>query len=118
MWDEFKEQFDIEDEPCNFFMEYVTDIEFRVEENKRFEDRKKILKVLFKKSFWLKNLPECDNTEPDVCIGGCNKSDGYNKISYSYKKLNLCYDCFIDKNEDLTKKYNIISEGKCLLRLK
>ena len=117
-WDSLKEEFDIDEEPCNFYMEYSKDMQFRLEETKKFEDRNKTLKELFKTSFWLKNIPECDNTEPDVCIGGCNKGYGYNKISYSYKERNLCYDCFIDKNEELTKKYNIISQGKCLLKLK
>ena len=118
MWDSLKEQFDIDEEPCNFYMEYSKDNQFRFEETKKNEDRNKTLKELFKKSFWLKNIPECNNTELDFCIGGCNKGDGYNKISYRYKERNLCYDCFIDKNEELTKKYNIISQGKCLLKLK
>ena len=54
----------------------------------------------------------------DICIGGCNKGYTYNKISYGDKERNLCYDCFIDKNEELSKKYNIISEGKCLIKIK
>ena len=118
MWEEFKEQFDIDEEPCNFYMEYSRDKQIRLEETKKFEDRKEILKELFKKSSWLKNIPLCDNIEPEVCIGSCNKGYIYSKISYSYKELNLCYDCFIDKNEELSKKYNIVSEGKCLLKLK
>ena len=117
MWDGFKEQFDVE-YPCNFYMEYLKDKKIRLEENKRFENRKNTLKELVRKSFWLKNIPECDDINPDVCIGGCNKGYVYNKISYSYKERTLCYDCFIDKNEELSKKYNIISEGKCLLKLK
>jgi len=118
MWEEFKEQFDIDEEPCNFYMEYSRDKLFKLEETKKFEDRKRILKELLKKSHWLKNIPECDNIEPEVCIGDCNKGYIYSKISYSYKELNLCYDCFIDKNEELSKKYTIISEGKCLLKFK
>ena len=118
MWEEFKEQFDIDEEPCNFYMEYSRDKQIRLEETKKFEDRKEILKELFKKSSWLKNIPLCDNIEPEVCIGSCNKGYIYSKISYSYKELNLCYDCFIDKNEELSKKYTIISEGKCLLKFK
>ena len=117
MWDSFKELFDIYEEPCNFYMEYSKDKQFRLEETKKFEDRNKMIKELFKKSFWLENIPEFVDTEPDVCIGGCNKGYCYNRISYNYKQRNLCYDCFIDKNEELTKKYNIISEGKCLLKL-
>lgn len=118
MWEEFKEQFDIDEEPCNFYMEYSRDKQIRLEETKKFEDRKEILKELFKKSSWLKNIPLWNNIEPEVCIGGCNKGYIYSKISYSYKELNLCYDCFIDKNEELSKKYTIISEGKCLLKFK
>ena len=114
MWEGFKEQFDIDDDPCNFYMEYSRDKEFRLEETNRSEK----FKILFKKSFWLKNIPECDNIDPEVCIGECNKGYVYKKISYSYKERNLCYDCFIDKNEELSKKYNIISEGKCLLKFK
>jgi predicted GIY-YIG superfamily endonuclease len=117
MWDSLKEQFGIAEEPCNFFMEYSKDKKFRLEETTKFEDRSKILKELYKKSFWLKNIPECGKIEPEVCVGGCNKGYSYKKISFGYKERNLCYDCFIDKNEELSKKYNI-SEGKCLLKLK
>ena len=123
MWDEFKEQFDIEDEPCNFFMEYVTDIEFRLEENKRFEDRKKNMKGLLKKSFWLDNVEEETEEEISECIS-FNKyilSDmegtfKQNAIEYNNKRLLLCWDCFFDKNEELSKKYN--NTGKCLIKLK
>ena len=118
MWDKLREQFDIDEEPCNFFMEYSKDKLFRLQEIKRFDDRNKTLKELFKKSYWLKNVPECDNDEPDVCIGGCSKGYCYSKITYSYKERSLCYDCFIDKNDELSKKFNIVSESKCLIKLK
>ena len=118
MWDSFKEQFDIVDEPCKFYEEYTKDKQFRLEESKKTEERSTILKELFKKSFWLKNVPECDDCEPDICVGGCNKGYYYNKIKYGYKERNLCYDCFIDKNKELSKKYTIVKEEKCLLKLK
>ena len=118
MWDKLREEFDIDDEPCNFFMEYTKDKQLKLNENKRFEDRNKNLKELFKKSYWLKNIQECDDDEPEVCVGGCNKGYSYKKISYSYKERNLCYDCFIDKNEELAKKYNQSNPvGKCLIKL-
>ena len=98
-------------------MEYSKDEQFRLEETKRFEDRNKNLKELFKKSFWLKNVPECDVFEQEDCVGGCN-AGYYKKISYSYKERNLCFDCFIDKHEELCKKYNVITESKCLLKIK
>jgi hypothetical protein len=75
------------------------------------------MKELFKKSFWLKNIPENDSFEQKQCIGGCNKGYTYKKVSYNDKERNLCYDCFIDKNEELSNKYNSIVFGKCLINL-
>jgi len=125
MWDSFKEQFDIDEEACDFYMEYSKDKQFRLEETTKFSDRKKTLKELFKKSFWLDNVEEEIDGELGQCVS-CNKyvwSDRQgnfknNGIEYNSKRLLLCFDCFIDKNEDLSKKYNIISQGKCLIKLK
>lgn len=108
------EDFEIDEEPCNFFMEYTKDKPLKTEE----QNRSKNLTELFKKSYWLKNTPECDDYEPEICVGGCNKGYSYKKVSYSYKERNLCYDCFIDKNEELAKKYNqYIPLGKCLIQI-
>ena len=114
MWEDFKEQFDIYEEPCNFYMEYSNDKQFRLEETNRSEK----LKILFKKSFWLKNIEKNDDNYPNQCVGGCCRTSKSIKMSYFNVKINLCYDCFIDKNEELSKQYNIISEGKCLLKFK
>ena len=119
MWDEFKEMFDVQEEPCNFFMEYVTDIEFRVNENnneKKFNDRKIIFKELFKKSEWLKNISIGDDFDPDECVGICNTGYHYTKIKYFGNEINLCYDCFINKNNELSIKYSF--DNKCLLKIK
>ena len=35
MWGKFKEMYDIQDEPCKFYREYLTDIELRVEYKKK-----------------------------------------------------------------------------------
>ena len=118
MWEEFKEQFDIDEEPCNFYMEYSRDKPFKLGEKKRFEDRKGILKELFKKSFWLNNVEINDETYPKQCIGKCNRTSKSIKLYFENEQRNLCYDCFIDKNEELSKKYTTISEGKCLLKFK
>ncbi len=111
MWQDLKETMYITDEPCNFYMEYVKDKEFRLEEIKKKENRIKTLKELFKKSDWLKNVPPNDS-----CVGGCNKSRGYRKLSYDNQELNLCYDCFIDKHDDLSKKYTV-NNSKCLVKI-
>lgn len=35
MWDSFKDDFEINDEPCSFYREYLTDIELRIEDIKK-----------------------------------------------------------------------------------
>lgn len=109
MWKEFKEIFDIEDEPCNYFMEYTKDKQLKLEQ----EDRSETLKELFKKSFWLNNVEINDENYPYQCIGGCGRTSKSKKLSYKNEKRNLCFDCFIEKNEELSKKYSLT--GKCLI---
>lgn len=104
LWDGLKEDFDIIDEPCDFFMKYTKDQEFKLNQN----NRKKKLKELFKTSSWLKNVEVNDDNYPYPCKGGCFRTSKSIKLSYNGDKRNLCFDCFIDKNEELSKKYNII----------
>ncbi len=114
MWNKFKEDFEIDEEPCNFFMEYTKDKSLKLEE----QNRNKTLKELFKKSYWLKNIEVNDETYPQRCIGGCGRTSKSIKLDYFDEKRNLCFDCFIDKNEDLKKKYvQYIPIGKCLIKL-
>ena len=109
MWDSLKEKFGIEDvEPCDFFMKYTKDIEYKI----YYEQHKNKIKELYNKSNWLKQLVD---GHYEFCVGGCGKEyDENNTIRYSRTAINLCFDCFIDKNEELSKKY----EGKCLINLK
>jgi len=105
MWGKMKEEFGIED-PCTFFMEYTKDKQLRMNEMKQFEDRKIILKELFKKSSWLEKV--------DIgysCIG-CGSTTKAT-INYSNQPRTICYDCFINKNEEIAKKYI----GKCLISI-
>lgn len=122
MWDDFKENFeeiDVEYDPCKFYREYFTDIELRIGKKKEFENRKKILKELFSKSQWLKNIHD-DSSDPyGKCIGECGKSNSnYKHIKYGWRKITLCYDCFIDKNDELKQNYDkpdVFLTGKCLI---
>ena len=57
-----KEKFDIQDEPCKYFMKYTKDIEYKA----YYEQKKKIISNLVHKSYWLKNQYE-------FCLGGCGK---------------------------------------------
>ena len=104
MWSKMKDEFEIEEDPCNYFMKYTKDIEYK----KYYEERKTLIFNLVKKSPWLKELI---GNMSENCIGGCGKKyDEDNTIRYSKKAINLCFDCFINKNEELRDKYNIITE--------
>ena len=108
-----KEEFDIQDEPCKYFMKYTKDIEYKI----YYEQKKKMISDLVNKSYWLKQL---SGGMYEDCVGGCGKKyDENNTIRYSRKAINLCFDCFINKNDELSKKYNInnILKGKCLISL-
>lgn len=111
MWSEMKEEFDIDSEPCHYFMKY-NDNEYR----KQYEERKRSIYNLVSKSSWLNQL----NGHYEYCIGGCGKEyDENNTIRYSKRAINLCFDCFINKNEELSNKYRYTYKpvGKCLINL-
>ena len=109
MWDIFKKDFEIDEEPCNFFMEYTKDKQLKIQENNIFQERKIKLNELFKKSSWLKNVEI--NSFNLQCIGGCFKTNENSKLSYKKIKRNLCFDCFIEKNEELKNKYHKVSKN-------
>lgn len=107
MWNKMREEFEIYEEPCKFFMKYTKDNKYKFE----YEKQKQKVKTLIKNSFWLKELI---GSHFDYCIGGCGKEyDGDNTIRYSCRAINLCFDCFINKNEELAKQYNRFE--KCLI---
>ena len=100
MWNKMREEFDINDVPCSFFMKYTNDITYKTE----YEKRKKLIQTLTAKSYWLKSL--CGGMY-EHCVGGCGKDyDGNNTVRYLNKAINLCFDCFINKHEELTKKHH------------
>lgn len=109
IWNKMREEFEIKGEPCNYFMKYTNDDIYKIE----YENRKQKIKSLTSKShYWLKEL----SGFYQYCIGGCGKEyDENNTIRYSRKAINLCFDCFINKNDELAKKYNPF--GKCLIKL-
>lgn len=117
IWDKLKEEFDIDDEPCNFFMKYMKDEQLKIQENIRFEERRKKLKELFTKSRWLNNVEINDCDYPHPCVGGCNRTSKSIKLTYSNKKRNLCFDCFIEKNEELKHKYDNPNKKKCSIKI-
>lgn len=112
MWSDMKQEFDIQDEPCNYFMKYTKDIEY----NTYYEQKKLRIHELVNKSYWLKQLV---GGHYEYCIGGCGKKyDENNTVRYSRRAINLCFDCFIYKNNELSNKYKITTvKGKCLISL-
>lgn len=123
MWDGLKYQINdlyCDDEPCSFYREYLNDIELRVIDGKRKDDRKIKLKKFFSNADWLDNVEEEEDGTLGECIC-CNKyvwSDRQgnyknNGIEHNNRRLLLCFDCFIDKNEQLKQKYDDFTE--CLV---
>tara|TARA_Y100000389_G_C17009998_1_gene293658 strand:- start:147 stop:497 length:351 start_codon:yes stop_codon:yes gene_type:complete len=114
MWTNIKKEFNIQEESCNYFMKYTKDIEYKIYFNKQ----KKIIKDLVNKSYWLKYLV---GGQYEFCVGGCGKEyNSDNTIRYSRQAINLCFDCFINKNDELSKKYdkcfnNEEQYNKCLI---
>jgi hypothetical protein len=89
-------------------MKYTKDIEYKT----YYEQKKNKIFDLVKKSYWLKH---CMGLY-EFCLGGCGKEyDEDNTIHYLGKAINLCFDCFVNKNDELSKKYNIKEE--CLISL-
>lgn len=111
MWEKFRDDFDIETEPCNFYLEYKKDYELRNGTNKTLVK----LDELYNTSYWLK---EFIGSQYEFCIGGCGKHyDSDTCIKYRGRGINLCYNCFYHKNDELKNKYssNNILKGKCLI---
>ena len=104
MWSDMKEEFDIQDEPCEYFMRYTKDIKYKID----YDKNKKSITDLVNKSYWLEHFV---GGQYEFCVGGCGKSyDEDNTIRFLGRAINLCYDCFQNKNDELSKKYN-----KCLI---
>ena len=117
MWVKFKDIFKIHEKPCCFYEEYSKDRSFRLELKHKDEERSKILKELFKKSHWLENLELYNNSECDAMDGciKCGEDRQKNLLSRYDKKIMLCFDCFINYNDELSKEYGF--NGKCLINL-
>jgi hypothetical protein len=83
MWDNMREEFGINDEPCKFFMKYTKDSKYNIE----YEKRKQQIKNLTNKSNWLKEL---SGGHYQHCIGGCGKKyDKNNTIRYFLYEITI-----------------------------
>ncbi len=106
-WDGLKDTFDTE-EPCNYFMKYTKDIQYKKDQEMF---KSKVFKLI-SISPWLNELVGCHF---EFCVGGCGKEfSGWNTVRYSKRAINLCFDCFVNKNDELAKKYTKPVSNICL----
>lgn len=97
MWCEMKEELDIYCEPCKFFMKYDDD-EYL---NRNKEKNKLIFDKLRRSGWWLSSLV---GGQWKYCLGDCGKTyNPDNTIRYRGRSINLCFDCFLNK-DDLPSK--------------
>jgi len=108
MWSELAEAMedsvDVEDEPCHFFAKYHQQAEY----NTKNQELKQRITRITGRSPWISSLV---GGMHEHCVGGCGKTyDGANTVRYNGRAINLCFDCFANKNDELAKKYR-----KCLV---
>lgn len=107
IWSDLEESINLYvDYPCSYYKEYTEDKLVKIQMEQRNKNRNEILKKLFKKSSWLKNVEIPKDLDIADCVGGCiNCLTFNNAVKWNYKYRCLCFDCFINKNEILCKKY-------------
>jgi hypothetical protein len=109
MWDNMlgdnNDYLEINDEPCNFFKKYTKDTELRLNSEKDFSERKLKISSLMKDAKWLNNVPNCDVKNFNNCVE-CLKRYSNNLLSYGGIKRKICFNCFLNKFDDLKLKYN------------
>ena len=125
MWDDLTKQFEVTNDPCDFYQEFFDDKNFR----KQRVDSNEQFRKLYKDSCnWLKNIPthksrsfgfsaycicsssicgdddsNCDNMNID---DGCDNYKEQNMMSLDNEKLCLCFDCFKKYNKELKLKFS------------
>lgn len=112
MWKNFKEIFEIKEEPCKFYMEYIKDKNIKLESYQLNKNRKEKIKELFLKSYWLENIEIYDGKKG--CIN-CSENRSEKLLVKHNNKLRLCLNCFINDNDELSEEYSLFD--KCLIKL-
>jgi membrane-associated HD superfamily phosphohydrolase len=69
--------------------------------------RSERFKKLLSTSQWLNNV-----IKSNKCVGNCGRNDeeGYDKMKYRNKEIDLCRNCFVNYNEKLENTYNNIKQ--------
>ena len=129
MWNDLEELFYLKKKPCDFYKEFTDDIKIR---NEYKNNNDKFINIYKNSINWLKNVPtheskNCLSDFPAYCIcssenycdsdesedediiynlqNGCQNYKDSKMISFNNHKLCLCYDCFIEYNEELKNKF-------------
>ena len=107
LWNDFKEEFDInESEACNYYKKYE-------EEEQLLESKQNKIKELIRiSSKWLKNVEIDHEDETDFECISCFSTD-YKNILHDNEKIRLCWNCFLTKNKELEIKYK--NNYKCMI---
>lgn len=103
-YEDFIEEHEVDKhEPCDFFKKI---------DNTKYLEMAKKFKYQISNSHWLDNIPEFPR---EFCSGECGKQlYDDSMIVYRGNTINLCHDCFINKNEELRIKHAkyIISDSE------
>lgn len=95
------EQFSVDDDACNFFERF----EMYDEVKTKWEKHRDELKILFKKCDWLHCIPRfVENNSNDSSCVSCKKM-WYSRIIHKGSSINLCFDCFKDKYDELEHRF-------------
>lgn len=97
--DRLKLDIAIDNKCCKYFKKYEKDIDYY----KQYKNKKTLITSLVNGSTWLENIV---GYQCEFCIGECGKRyNENNTIRYNRRSINLCFNCFINKNDILKMKY-------------
>ena len=117
MWSDMKDNFNtivVDSSQCDFEKIYEDGIDYITAYKTKITELKDQIFKLTRRSRWLEKL---EGGTYELCVGGCGKLyNGSNTVRYNGSSINLCFTCFIEKNDELSKKYGdgCIHE-KCLI---
>jgi hypothetical protein len=98
---------------------YLPQILWKIDSNKKIVHVAGLLNLNSNKTFkilkWKNILNFAETVE--MTAEWYNKYFKNNDVTYHNDRRLLCFDCFINKNDELKKKYSSINNGKCLINM-
>jgi len=99
MWDDFRDIFDVMNEPCKFYQEYTRDLKFRTEAIKERKEVTKHCGNLIANSPWLLHVEDYDDNNCMLCF-----SQNYKPITYEKIERCICARCFFTRYDEVEAK--------------